>query len=98
MIVMVSPMVQSHGMDPMSKDGFLFVGGARRHVFLGGLGAAVAAGRPLTASATSRKQNFPGSGTPHGIAAMRQDQVIADLLAFISNHDHASSAIPWMSQ
>ncbi|WP_254016395.1 MULTISPECIES: hypothetical protein [Mesorhizobium] len=82
----------------MSKDGLFSVGGARCDVYLAGLDAAVAAGRPLAASATSRKQNFPASGTPHGIAATHQDQVNADLLAFISNHDHASSAIPWMSQ
>lgn len=37
-------------------------------------------------------------GAPHGITATHQDQVNADLLAFISNHDRASSAIPWRSQ
>ncbi|WP_146606207.1 hypothetical protein [Mesorhizobium kowhaii] len=78
----------------MNKDGFFCVGGARE---LAGLGAALAAGRPLDASGTSRKQNFPASGRRHGIAAAHQYRVNADLLAFISNHDHASSAIPWMS-
>ncbi|MER8844307.1 alpha/beta hydrolase [Mesorhizobium australicum] len=37
-------------------------------------------------------------GAPHGITATHQDQINADLLAFISNHDRASSAIPWRSQ
>lgn len=37
-------------------------------------------------------------GAPHGITATHQDQINADLLEFISNHDRASSAIPWRSQ
>jgi non-heme chloroperoxidase len=37
-------------------------------------------------------------GAPHGITATHQDQINADLLAFISNHDRALSAIPWRSQ
>jgi non-heme chloroperoxidase len=37
-------------------------------------------------------------GAPHGITATHQDQINADLLAFISNHDRASSAILWRSQ
>ncbi|MER8967234.1 alpha/beta hydrolase [Mesorhizobium sp. M0808] len=37
-------------------------------------------------------------GAPHDITATHQDQINADLLAFISNHDRASSAIPWRSQ
>jgi hypothetical protein len=81
----------------MSEDGLFSVGGTRRDVLLASLDAATAAGRPLAASATSRKQNFPASGTPHGIAATHQDQVNAYLLAFFPNHDHASSAIPWTS-
>ena len=86
-------------MDAMSKDGLFSVGGPRRDVlFLDGLSVAVAAGRHLAASATSRKQNFPAAGTPDGIAATHRDQMNADLLAFISDHDDASSAIPWMSQ
>lgn len=38
------------------------------------------------------------SGAPHGITATHQDQINADLLAFISNRDVASSAIPRRSQ
>lgn len=37
-------------------------------------------------------------GAPHGITATHQDQVNADLLAFISNRDITSSAIPRRSQ
>jgi hypothetical protein len=43
-----------------------------------------------------RQGNYPGS--PRGITATHQDQINADLLAFISNHDRASSAIPWRCQ
>ena len=98
MIVMVSPNVQIHALwvNTMSKDGLFPVGEACRDVFLAGLGPAVAAGRPLVASATRRRQNFPAFGTPLGNAATHQDQVNADLLVFI--HDHASSATPRMSQ
>lgn len=43
-----------------------------------------------------RQGNYPGS--PHGITATHRDQINADLLASISNHDRASSAIPRRSQ
>ena len=80
----------------MSKDGLFSVGGPRRDVFfLAGVSVAIAAGLHLAASATSRKQNLPASGTSNGTAAAEMN---ADLLAFISDHDVASSAIPWMSQ
>jgi hypothetical protein len=83
----------------MSKDGLFSVGGPRRDVsFLAGVSVAIAAGLHLAASATSRKQNLPASGTSNGTAAAHRDQMNADLLAFISDHDDASSAIPWRSQ
>ncbi|MER8764800.1 alpha/beta hydrolase [Mesorhizobium sp. M0166] len=43
-------------------------------------------------------KNIYYPGAPHGITATHQDQINADLLAFITNQDRASSAIPWRSQ
>ncbi|PZV34555.1 hypothetical protein [Mesorhizobium kowhaii] len=59
-------------------------------------GASVVHGAEVCEADQGRQGYYPGA--PHGITAMHQDQINADLLAFISNHDRASSAIPWRSQ
>jgi hypothetical protein len=59
-------------------------------------GASVVHGAEVCEADQGRQGYNPGA--PHGITATHQDQINADLLAFISNHDRASSAILWRSQ
>ncbi|RUW85584.1 hypothetical protein [Mesorhizobium sp. M1E.F.Ca.ET.063.01.1.1] len=83
----------------MSKDGFLLsISGARRDVFWADLGAAFAGARPLIASPISGKQKFHASADAAGHRSHAPGPGERRPAHFISNHDHALSAIPWVSE